>query len=129
MAGEERLVGLDFSLPQLRKRQAISSHISLTRAMAPPNCRSRWEEYSSICPEGEERQLLVSTSHVYQGDLESGLQAEGADVVGDIAGGACRESWKSSSQPHSSGFERALEVSQIWTKFLATLGYPDSVSF
>lgn len=107
VAGEERLVGVDFSLPQLRKRQAISSHVLLTRAnrMAPPNCRSCWEEQSSIWPEGEERQSLV--------EYKSGLPKR-SRIRTELAAGACRESWKSSSQPPSSlGFERALEVSQI----------------
>lgn len=76
-------------------------------------------------PKGEESQILVGTNNVYQSVLESGLQDEGADMVGQRTGGAYRDSWKSSSQPHSSlGLEQVLEVSTGLDKVLGNFRVP-----
>ena len=48
-----------------------------------------------ICSEREESQIPLSTSNFCQRDLELGLRDEGTDMVGQIAGSICRDSWKS----------------------------------
>lgn len=80
--------------------------------------------------EKEESQILVSTRDACQCNLESGLQDEGADVVRQTAGNMCRDSWKSSFQPHFSlGLEKALGLSIDLSKVLAILGDLGNVSF
>lgn len=113
------------------QRLAISSHISLARTnhMAPPNCRGCWEVQSFICPERKEHQILVSISNVHQKDLGSGLQDERAERDRQL--GVCAEipGEVHHSLPLLKGQRELWECQQVWTKFLAILGYPENVSF